>query len=806
MSNRRPWTEFAETISLVAAAGGAIMAVVLNQVAYVAAPVSLSLLLNLVNRQRLAQQLGQSETQNFIQLNQTNQKILEDVETLRASILAIAAQSDTGLKAAMRASEARLLDYLSTLEPMDLQPLQADIQQLKNQSSYLLESLAAILQRLDQSPENQSSELLETRLASLASDISEIQAHLKNRLAPLEETLYTTSQYLNPIREALSQAENQSQNWQSSLTTINQNLENFQATLSRVDRLENSLDQVSERLTNLQQDMQNRLASLDVEAIRASASQLEVMRETIAHLGEQSASLLTSIVGVTTRLESLQIPAPAVSPELLEREIQRVSEDVQLRLEPLNDQYHQLQTTLAQLATRSTGNEASENQQLKAEMAELRSQSTRLQQSVDQLTAKITEAWNQTPENWGEDRLGQLRSQYANLQSTLDKLTHRITGDRPANSPTIPEEAEKWVNKIFQRVTGNPASSPSEPSSFAEDEFADDFEDEIETSPPQPSIPVDSPPPNQTASEWRCIRTLMGNQSAVTGMAISADGQTLMNGDYEAIHIWNLSLGTLIHNLTENLQETTVTALSLSPDGNRLVCATGNIEFWDLSNHQRIRTLESEDWTTLVTLSPDGKLLASAGSDPIEENSSIHLWDLETGETIRTNYYVECEINSLTFSQNGQLLAMAGGNPDTQKGIIQVWNLNQSKPICTLEPPTAVYAVAITPDQQWILGGCSDGTIRLWNPMTGGLVRTFSGHQGEVYAIALSSHASLLVSGSSDRTLKLWNWETGELLDTLYGHSGGVRTLTLTADAQTLISGSQDLTLKIWSRGLLTRS
>ncbi len=63
--------------------------------------------------------------------------------------------------------------------------------------------------------------------------------------------------------------------------------------------------------------------------------------------------------------------------------------------------------------------------------------------------------------------------------------------------------------------------------------------------------------------------------------------------------------------------------------------------------------------------------------------------------------------------------------------------------------------------------GADDGTIRLWNPDTGDLVRTLTGHTGPVRSVTFGTTtdgAPLLATGADDRTIRLWNPDTGDLV------------------------------------------
>jgi guanine nucleotide-binding protein subunit beta-2-like 1 protein len=65
--------------------------------------------------------------------------------------------------------------------------------------------------------------------------------------------------------------------------------------------------------------------------------------------------------------------------------------------------------------------------------------------------------------------------------------------------------------------------------------------------------------------------------------------------------------------------------------------------------------------------------------------------------------------------------------------------------------------VVISSDGQFALSGSWDGTLRLWDLITGESTRRFVGHTGDVLSVAFSADNRQIVSGSRDKTIKLWN-------------------------------------------------
>jgi WD40 repeat protein len=91
-----------------------------------------------------------------------------------------------------------------------------------------------------------------------------------------------------------------------------------------------------------------------------------------------------------------------------------------------------------------------------------------------------------------------------------------------------------------------------------------------------------------------------------------------------------------------------------------------------------------------------------------------------------------------------------------------------SRPILLRGHEGSVTAVAITPDNHWLVTGSDDKTARLWDltakdPAASPVV--LRGHEGAVRAIAISPGNHWLVTGSEDGTARLWPLQVDDLMD-----------------------------------------
>lgn len=96
-------------------------------------------------------------------------------------------------------------------------------------------------------------------------------------------------------------------------------------------------------------------------------------------------------------------------------------------------------------------------------------------------------------------------------------------------------------------------------------------------------------------------------------------------------------------------------------------------------------------------------------------------------------------------------------------------------------------------DDQTLITGSYDATVKVWDIKTGEEIRTLTGHTAGIRCLQFDD--SMLITGSLDRTIKMWNWRTGELIRTFNGHSDGV--IGLHYADKLLASGSSDHTIMV---------
>ena len=236
----------------------------------------------------------------------------------------------------------------------------------------------------------------------------------------------------------------------------------------------------------------------------------------------------------------------------------------------------------------------------------------------------------------------------------------------------------------------------------------------------------------------------------------------------------------------------TVFVVAFSPDGKLLATggSDGVVCCWEVTSGKELLSYKGHsNFIRSVAFSPDGKTLASGSSD-----KTIKLWDCHSGECLQTWQGHSDWVHSVAFSPDGKNLASSSGDR-----TVKLWDCRNGECLQTWQGHSnLIRSVVLSPDGKTLASGSDDRTVKLWNCHSGECLQTWQRHSHWVNSVAFSPDGKTLASGSDDRTVKLWDCRSGECLQTWQGHSNLICSVAFSPDGKTLASGSGDKTIKLW--------
>ncbi|KAI0377147.1 WD40 repeat-like protein [Hypomontagnella monticulosa] len=145
--------------------------------------------------------------------------------------------------------------------------------------------------------------------------------------------------------------------------------------------------------------------------------------------------------------------------------------------------------------------------------------------------------------------------------------------------------------------------------------------------------------------------------------------------------------------------------------------------------------------------------------------------------------------NGITALQFDDNMLVTGSYDST----IKLWDINKGEVVRTLHGHTMGIR-ALQFDDRMLVSASLDGKVKIWNWRTGACINTLI-HQGGVITVHMDG--DLLASGSMDRSIKIFNFKTQQSFS-LRGHGDWVNHVRLDVASRTLLSASDDCTVKLW--------
>jgi WD40 repeat protein len=221
-----------------------------------------------------------------------------------------------------------------------------------------------------------------------------------------------------------------------------------------------------------------------------------------------------------------------------------------------------------------------------------------------------------------------------------------------------------------------------------------------------------------TGKQLRALETL--GWGSVLQVAFSRDGRLLGAATSGPLMLWQIPSGRLLHSFALGPQET-ANSVAFSPDGRRVAGSLRNgfVSIWDVATGERLHLLsrrvlgssfESYNKGAIAFMSDGLRLLAA---DP----RGITVWNTETGRQVGS-FTARGKISQAAFTSDWALMASASRN-HAELGIT-LWDVATGNEIRSLPGQKApVHDLSFSSDGRWLASASLDGSVQLWDPRTG---------------------------------------------------------------------------------------
>jgi WD40 repeat protein len=283
---------------------------------------------------------------------------------------------------------------------------------------------------------------------------------------------------------------------------------------------------------------------------------------------------------------------------------------------------------------------------------------------------------------------------------------------------------------------------------------------------------------------WRVPQKLVGHTDEVTALAVGPDG-TVYSASLDAtVRAWSGTDGSHLRDLDGPALRVYSLAVG-GPNGAVYGGTTGTIRVWSGTDGSCQGTLEGDPDETVekLAVTEDGTVFAA------DTDYSIQVWS--DREQLRTLIgHTDC-ISALVIGTQGRLYS---GSFDT---TIRVWSVANGTHLSTLEGHTDMVDTVVVGLDGTVYSGSSDTTIRVWSADDGRLLRTLLGHTDMAVSVAVDS-AGTIFSRSADDTMRVWCGATGTCRHVLTVPVGDLPPLVIGQDSKLYTLDMGDMAITVW--------
>ena len=271
--------------------------------------------------------------------------------------------------------------------------------------------------------------------------------------------------------------------------------------------------------------------------------------------------------------------------------------------------------------------------------------------------------------------------------------------------------------------------------------------------------------------------------------------------------IWDVKSGTEIKTLTG--PNSNVFSVAFNPEGTLLAAGFGGaIKIWDVESGIERQTLQAGfSYFLSMIFNSQGNLLAAGNSE-----GTVSIWDVTDITSEKEDRKIKTLLNPSTTSDKGitsiifnpqENLLISGSQDKT----IRIWDVDSGREIRTLDAHSTIKGMTFNPQGNLLSAGTFNEVMQIWDINSGTQIKTFKLFYNDMVVARISSAAfnpqgTLLATDayglSHHNTVGIWDVISGTLIQNLMGHRGSIDSVAFNSLGTLLATGSHDKMARIW--------
>ena len=320
--------------------------------------------------------------------------------------------------------------------------------------------------------------------------------------------------------------------------------------------------------------------------------------------------------------------------------------------------------------------------------------------------------------------------------------------------------------------------------------------------------------------KWRDEKeiVLLGHIDALTSIEFSPNNELVASSSKDGtVRVWKTTDGAEVQQFTGH--NAPVLSIAFTPNGKQIASggADRRILLWSVDPTEnltkRVENVVKElrgdplpmkpfhsfvghqGTVQDVSFSLDGTRLVTSAND-----NQVHVWSVPaqsanlTSKPIQTLRGHGGWVRACCFSADG-MQVFSGGDDRSWK----TWRLESYREEDFLKDDgIPILDACYSPSNDMIATSHSDGSVALWNPISGErLAKLNDGHEYLTNKARVTADGKFLATSAGDNTLRFWDLGLGTQLSVME-HSGRDGVFSISQNGRWLVAGGDDLGVSVW--------